>query len=113
MATIQEIKTDLAAVLAGYRAEAQTAPAADVAERVANIKELQAALAAAIAEGAQDCPECGTAPHGMEQPKRVGRRTYTFYEIGCLSCARRSLEATREAAVEAWNAAQYLEPAEA
>lgn len=113
MATIQEIKTDLDAALADYRAVAQTAPAADVAGRVANIKGLQAALAAAIAEGAQDCPKCEIAPHGMEQPKLVGRRTYTFYEIGCLSCDRRVLEATREAAVEAWNAAQYLEPAEA
>lgn len=80
---MKEIKSKLAAALERYRAIANTAPAAEVREASAAVKALQAELSAAICEGANPCPDCGGAPHGIEQPRIGGG---VEYEVGCTRC---------------------------
>lgn len=109
---INAIKKQIDEAQAGYLAIVHTAPAAEVAEASRAVKGLRAALSAAITEGADACPDCGVAPHGLEQPAGRGG---VEYEIGCLHCGafEHTDGTTREHrvrggmfprhAVEAWN----------
>lgn len=78
MRKITEIESDLQAAHAAYHAIVEEAPPAK--ERAASlaVEKLQAELSAAIAEGANPCPNCGRAPHGMRQPDG--------FEVGCTNC---------------------------
>lgn len=81
-------------------------------------KEGREAASAAIAKGAQACPDCGNKPHGMEQPFILDGETQTRYEIGCLVCPpvlkdgkRQTHKAkgfTQKEAVEKWNKGEWI-----
>jgi hypothetical protein len=100
-----------------YHAIVETAPAPQVRAASAAVKEAQAALAAAIVEGAAPCsgPSCnGATPHGMEQEYSVKNTIKYGYEIGCTLCTdHRAFGATHTECLEAWNAQQYINPAKA
>jgi hypothetical protein len=72
----------------------------------AEAKRLMRELGLAIAAGAVPCP-CGAHPHGIEQPKVIGRRVEIQYEIGCLACPARVRAKTQQQAVLLWNAGAY------
>lgn len=77
------------------------------------VRELQADLSAELTQGANPCPFCGQAPHGIEHPSAAGG---FVYEVGCLTCKPfRHTDGTNRWArckgglipsqtVEAWNA---------
>jgi hypothetical protein len=95
--SIDQIKADLETARARAR-EASTR------ENNGEVKRLQRALGAALAEGAQPCARCGELPHGMEQPTAKG----TEIEIGCLACHGVRVRAkTQRAAALLWNAGEF------
>jgi hypothetical protein len=83
MSKIKDVKAALASAIAEYNDVVHTASANDVRAASDKIRELRAELASTITEGANPCPDCGNAPHGIEQP---GRRGTSEYEVGCLVC---------------------------
>lgn len=67
----------------------------------ATIRELANELNARLIAGTHQCAGCGGLATAIVQP--------TGIEIGCTAChGRRVKAATREAAVAAWNATDYL-----
>ena len=107
------IIAELDAALAAYRSIANTAPPPEARAKSQTVKELQAELAASIADGARPCPDCGAFPHGMVQSKEGGG---IQFEVGCTRCGWFRIEGEDVArdhgaqggmarhAVEAWNA---------
>lgn len=94
------------------------------------VKARSQELAGTIAAGADDCPDCKTAPHGLRHVRATQQggevHFYHTVEIGCLGCPKKAVastppepsgpdleqyaEATRARAVEKWNAGEYLRP---
>jgi hypothetical protein len=101
LAAIDDIKQRLEA--ARERSRAETCP-----ENTADVKALHSALGAALSDGADPCPGCGRAPHGIEQKRGEGRNILTEYEIGCLACQGfRVRTKTQRGAVLLWNAREF------
>lgn len=96
---IAEYEADVEAALAACRATESPTFEARMA-----LKAARNALSAAIAEGAQPCPDCGLMPHGMRQAVPYARNGMG-YEVGCLNCKdhRGARSESRAAAVAAWN----------
>src|SRR5688572_10977078 len=82
---IEDIIGQLDAAKAAYLETKREASTIEekVASAHAAVKKLQAELSAAITEGAQPCPDCGAAPHGMIQPRGIDG---IEFEVGCTNC---------------------------
>lgn len=80
---ISDLKRQIEEARAAYQAIANTAPAADVRAASQKVKAAQAALTAALIDGATPCPHCDEMPHGLEHPTGKGG---VEYEVGCLTC---------------------------
>lgn len=97
MATIQELRSNLAAAV--KKARASNLPEDHAAAKAAGL-----AVAAAISAGAKPCPKCEAAPHGMVQQVSVGRDILEAFDVGCLACHNHCARGfTPELAVDAWN----------
>lgn len=120
------LREELATALVAYREAAEKLTPAESASHSAKIKELQKALANAIADGACDCSICGVAPIGLRHiHARTRNKNVVWFhtiEIGCPSCNAKAFaetpakesgsqigqyeERARKEAVEEWNSKQ-------
>lgn len=95
------IRADLHSVMADSGAE----------NRHARIKELRQEMSDSIAAGANPCPKCGTAPHGMLKTPETDKAPEQF-EIGCIPCDGPDAPAARgwsiEQAVDRWNRGEFV-----
>jgi hypothetical protein len=85
MATIADIKARRDAAQAAYNQVANTGTVAEVKAASDAVRDTRAELSAAITVGANPCPDCGTHPHGMEQPHNSDE-SVPEYEVGCPKC---------------------------
>ena len=83
LARLADLKEQLGKVKARYLLLANSGTVAEVRSASQAVRDLQAAIALLISDGAKPCPGCGQHPFGMEQPRKDGG---TEFEIGCLSC---------------------------
>lgn len=74
-------------------------------ENLKTLRDAREALGKAIAAGAVPCKVCGNEPHGIVQPRGIGKEIFEFVEIGCLHCkdGHGVIKQTREMAVVEWN----------
>lgn len=111
---IKKHKANIAEKKAAYLAIVHTAPAAEVKKASEAVRDAQRELVLHLTEGAEPCPDCGNAPHGMEQNRSDGKGIE--FEIGCsYSCSaflhddgtireHRARGALPQHAIEVWNA---------
>jgi hypothetical protein len=105
MNSIETLLKSIDVAQADYLAKVHVASVSDVRSASDKLKALKAELSAALASGANPCPTCGAAPHGMQQPHVSRGRTQMGVEIGCLGCPdHRAFGFTQAMAVAAWNA---------
>lgn len=103
MRTLRQIEQDLAAAKAAYLAAREQQDVTEATNQSFLLKVLQAEHARVITDGAAPCA-CG--PDGSTlwgMRKRPG-----VFEVGCLVCGTRARGETPAAAVEAWNAGEYV-----
>jgi hypothetical protein len=96
------IFTELTQAMAAYHA---TPLGTELPKR---IKELRKELSTLLSEGAEPCPECKIAPHGMIKRNPTSEDPDPLFEVGCLGCFRRARGAAIVTAVERWNKGLYV-----
>lgn len=107
MQTINSLREQIAALRAEYQEKAETATVPELRAIDVEVRALGAKLVDAVTVGANPCPSCGGAPHGMPQDFTVGKQVFHGFEIGCTRDECRDHHAlgfTRDNAVERWNA---------
>lgn len=114
-----QIKSELDAILADYRANAHKLTPAEIASTNVIVKGLRRELSDLYSRGAKDCPGCGNPPLGMLRKHIQG---FPIYEVGCIVCKPETLEVngvtlrrsysaqgpTPAIAAEKWNAGEWL-----
>lgn len=99
----QEITQELGKLLDGYRKNANKMSRDALGKHNQKVRALREELVLALTEGANACPDCEEAPHGLRQPMGV-------YEVGCASGCRdhRAFGRTVAEAVENFNDGKFI-----
>lgn len=121
-----EIERDLEEAVAKHHELSPFTAPADIAPLKAQIKELRAEMQAVLTKGAQACPECGSRPVGIHQPRGYELRCINpgcrrpveegeeaerlNMDPGTLILWRKSLGKTQEEAAYNWNGEDYVAP---
>jgi hypothetical protein len=91
---------------AEYHEKSDKLTASETAKEVEKFKKLQQNIQDMLTEGANDCHDCGSRPHGIFHDG-----TAKPFEIGCLADKdHRVRETLPEDAVEKWNKCEYMPP---
>lgn len=113
MANIKELRSAVEDKLTHARAIDMTGTRAEIHAASEDVVAAKQALSEAIAAGADPCPDCGAAPHGMVQEVMVRKTLTPIYEVGCLACKdHRAQGFLPQLAVADWNAGpdEWIEP---
>lgn len=107
MQKVHDLHKELAAQQADYHEQSDRLSEEDRRARTADIQTIRREIADTISEGAGDCPDCGSKPHGML--KRVTEEGVEVYEVGCLQCPdHRARGGSPQVVVEKWNAGNWV-----
>lgn len=72
------------------------------------VKSVKKDISAAIADGAEPCPDCKNAPMGIEKRAATDNSPAQF-EVGCVNCAdHRARGWSPEDAVKRWNSMEWV-----
>lgn len=105
--TEAQITADIVAARAAYQDAVDTEPRATVEALSGVVHDLLDELSSVLSEGADPCPTCGTAPHGMLKTEAV-KDNPPIYEVGCLTCDNAARGWTIPLTVERWNTGQLI-----